>query len=68
MTNKKGGKTMGRIKDIAIEMNNFIELLLKESYVEMLAKALENYTPKKEEEEEYKELLDILKTLVLDEY
>ena len=59
---------MGRIKDIAIEMDNFIELLLKESYVELLAKALESYTPKKEEEKEYKELLEILKILVLDEH
>ena len=59
---------MGRIKDIAIDMDNFIELLLKESYVELLAKALESYTPKKEEEKEYKELLEILKILVLDEY
>jgi len=59
---------MGRIKDIAIEMDNSIELLLKESYVELLAKALESYTPKKEEEKEHKELLEILKILVLDEY
>lgn len=59
---------MGRIKDIAIEIDNFIELRLKESYVELLAKALENYTPKKEEEKEYKELSEIIKFLALDEY
>lgn len=49
-------------------MDNFIQLLLKESHVEMLAKALESYTPKKEEKKEYRELLEIIKTLALDEY
>lgn len=48
--------------------DDFVSLMLREKQLEMLVKALAAYTPKSEEEQEYKQLLDMLQTLALDEY
>lgn len=48
--------------------DDLITLMVSEKKIDLLLKALTYYTPKKEEESEYKELMSILETISMNEY